>query len=159
MGMPPPAWEAEDRCLVGRAAWGDGVIWGCRAVRTSFLNPGPSSCGLCRMDSAGFSSHQDSDVTCPGSAIHYPQDIGPGRLSKFPVSPGDVETVAVGFTWVAHCLPPQLHLAPREQSGGLGVITAVSVLGSRCEAVGRGPQVVLSRRGASLSPKPCFSPL
>ena len=95
----------------------------------------------------------------PGSAIHYPQDIGPGRLSKFPVSPGDVETVAVGFTWVAHCLPPQLHLAPREQSGGLGVITAVSVPGSRCEAVGRGPQVVLSRRGASLSPKPCFSPL
>jgi len=157
--MPPPAWEVEDRYLVGRAAWGDGVMWGCRAVRTSFQNPGSSSCGLCRMESAGFSSHQDSDVTCPGSAIHYPQDTGPGCLSKFPVSPCDVETVAAGITWVAHCLPPQLHLAPREQSGGLDVIAAVSAPGTCCEAVGSGPRVVLSHRGAPLSPKPCFPPL
>ena len=67
---------------------------------------------------------------------HSLQDTGPGRLSKVPVSPCDVETAVAGITWVAHCLPPQLHLAPREKSGGLDVIAAVSAPGSHCEVVG-----------------------
>lgn len=107
---------------------GESRLYGGVGGQDIFPKPPPFLLWPLQNGQCWFLTNQDSDVTCPGSAIHYPQDIDQGSLSKSLSPKRWVETVAAGFTWMAHCLPPQLHLAPRS-SQGVWADHAVSVPG------------------------------
>ena len=76
-GYAPPAREIENRCSVS-VSWGDGMMWGPLGPFFS-PNPGPSSFGLCRIDSAGA-------PVPPGLRDHLRQLTAPPE--KHSASPG-----------------------------------------------------------------------
>lgn len=88
--------------------------------------------------------------------MYNPQDLGQVCLSKFTVSPCDIETAAAGITRVFHGAPGRPGLAPREPSGSRSVTAAVSlggalrlcgaVLGAVLLTVGEARLVLLSNQ-------------